>query len=371
MKFKINPTLIGFIKKEFAQALKDPRMRMMIFVAPLIQVTLFGLALSSDVKNVRLAIAPTHIHDTALSHVYQKALASGWFIPALESGKEPFEQIQSGQADVVLIPPPEGLTGSVARGEGKLQILVNGSDVLRAQSVENYVKRILDQVVTEDFKLNPNPPGIHFEMRVLFNPTMRSAVFLVPGTICMLACLITIILTSMSISKEKETGTFEMLLSAPITIKEIMLGKTLPYVVMGMCNVPITLAAAVFLFGVPMNGNLIVLFLCAFVFVCTTVSVGTLVSTLTRNQQQSMMGSFLFLFPAIQLSGMMFPIENMPIIMKALAYMNPLTYFIELLRNIMLKGGDTRVIISHLAVLILVASVLITISYKKFKTTIA
>ncbi|MBC7537635.1 MAG: ABC transporter permease [Bacteriovorax sp.] len=366
---KINQTLLGFIKKEFLQSLRDPRMRLMIFLAPIIQMTLFGVAISSDVKNIRLSYRP-HPNDIILEHVYQRAIKSGWFIPAQTTFSDPYEQIKANEADAVLVSPPEGLTESVARGNGQVQLLINASNVLRAQSVENYMNSIISNVIKKDFNRKNDILPIQFDIRILYNPTMRTAVYMVPGVMSMLICLITILLTSMSISKEKETGTFEMLVSAPTKNWEIILGKTLPYVVLGVSNVPLILGVAVFVFDVPMRGSFFVLILSSIIFVCTTVSIGTLISILTKTQQQSMMASFLFLFPAIQMSGLTFPIENMPPYMKFIAYLNPLTYFLELLRNIMLKGGDVRVIISHLGVLILMGTVLITISFKKFKNTL-
>ena len=161
-----------------------------------------------------------------------------------------------------------------------------------------------------------------------------------------------------------------MLVSAPTKNWEIILGKTLPYVILGISNIPIILGVAVFVFNVPMKGSFFILLISALIFVCTTVSIGTLISILTKTQQQSMMASFLFLFPAIQLSGLTFPIENMPPFMKVLAYLDPLTYFLELLRNIMLKGGDTEVILSHFVILILMGAFFMTISFKKFKNTL-
>jgi ABC-2 type transport system permease protein len=137
-----------------------------------------------------------------------------------------------------------------------------------------------------------------------------------------------------------------------------------------LSNIPLILGVAVFGFGVPMRGSLLVLALAAAVFVCTTVAIGTLISTLAHTQQQSMMGGFLFLFPSIQLSGIMFPLENMPWLMKVLAYLNPVTYFLELLRNIMLKGGDARMVLSHLAVLLAMGAVIIWVSFRRFRTTL-
>ncbi|WP_413290001.1 ABC transporter permease [Bdellovibrio sp. HCB337] len=366
---KINPTLLGFIKKEFVQALRDPRMRIMLFAAPVLQMTLFGVALSSEVKNIRLSMVSTH-NDRVLQETYQRALSSGWFIPANTKHVDPYLQIQSGEADAVLVPPPEGLTNALERGEGRVQLLVNASNVLRAQSVEAYIKGILPPVALKEMRLDKPPSPIVFDMRIFYNPTMRTAVFMVPGVMSMLICLITILLTSMSVSKEKESGTFEMLISAPVKPQEIILGKTLPYVILGLSNIPLILGVAILGFGVPMRGSFLVLLLASLVFVCVTVSIGTLISTITKTQQQSMMAGFLFLFPAVQLSGLMFPLENMPGWMKFLAHINPLTHFLEMLRNIMLKGGDLEVILYHLGVLIVMAIVVVWYSFKRFHSTL-
>lgn len=364
-----NRTLRGFIKKEFAQVLRDPRMRMLLFVAPMMQMTLFGVAISTDIKQVRLS-AVMDPHDVVAQHVYEHAIGSGWFVPAKVTHSDPFEQINSREADAVLVAPAEGLTQSIQRNHGEVQLLVNASNVMKAQSVENYMKNVVNQVVPlAPGQATPKPP-FEFDVRILYNPTMRTAVFMVPGVMSMLVCLLTILLTSMSISKEKETGTFEMLISAPVSSSEVILGKTIPYVILGLSNIPLILSVAVFVFDIPMKGPFLLLGLASFVFVCTTVALGTLISTLANNQQQSMMAGFLFLFPSIQLSGLMFPLENMPTIMKVFAYLNPLTHFLALIRNIMLKGGDLRMVGFHVGVLALMAVLIIWISFKRFRTTL-
>lgn len=364
------PTLRGFIKKEFLQILRDPRMRMILFVAPIIQMSLFGFALSTDVKNVRLA-APYTQNDPLLRHVYEHAIASGYFIPAKTQAVGAFAQIQSGAADAVLVAPPGGLTRAVGRGQGQIQLLVNASNVVRAQAVEAYLKAIINSVLLHDLDLKPPALPVQFDIRILYNPSLRTAVFEVPAVMGMLMCLTTILFTAMSISKEKEQGTFEMLISSPASVYDIILGKTIPFVVLGLANLPLILAVAVFVFEVPMRGAVALLFFSALVFVCVTVSIGTLISTITSTQQQSMMGGFLFLFPAIQLSGLMFPLENMPSYMKFLAYINPLTYYLETLRCIMLKGNDFYLIGRNLGVLAAMAVVLVFISFKRFRTTLS
>jgi ABC-2 type transport system permease protein len=196
---------------------------------------------------------------------------------------------------------------------------------------------------------------------------MQTAVYLVPGVMCMIMCLLTIILTSMSMAREKEIGTFETLISAPVKGWEILLGKTLPYVLLGMCDVPLVVGVGRLLFGVPMTGAMWKLVLAAFVFVCTTVTIGTLVSTFARNQQQAMMGGFLFLFPAIQLSGVMAPLENIPKVMVPLTYLNPLSYFVVLLRNIMLKGGNDAVLWKNVLGMAAVGAACALLTAKRFR----
>ncbi len=364
------------MRKEFKQALRDPRMRFLLFGTPVIQLVIFGVALSTDVKNIRLWANPLP-NDFVLQHIYQHSIASGWFLPVSEAEKEalaerpsPFDLLRAGEIDAAMIDPPGGLTKDIGRGTGKLQLLVDSMNVIQAQSVESYIKSISADVISDDFKTSITKPPIYFNVRVLYNPSLETAFFMVPGVMVILMCLTTVMLTSMSIAREKEMGTFELLISAPISGKAIVLGKTVPFVVIGLINAPLILAVAVFLFRVPMQGSLLVMALAAFVFVCSTVSIGTLIATIAKNQQQAMLGGFLFLFPAILLSGMMFPIDNMPEILKWLAYMDPLSHFLELVRNLMLKGGEARFIFKQIGILAGMAVLFVGLSFLHFKTTL-
>lgn len=356
-------TLLGFIRKEFLQTLRDPRMRILLFLAPCVQLTIFGVALSTEAKNIRLGLfgAPT---DSALQELHRKALASGWFVPTKTPTTDPYEQIQKGEADAVLVAPTGGLERSLGRGKGEVQLLINATNVTRAQGIERYMGSIVRS-------LYPQEPPLRFDVRVLYNPAMRSALFLVPGVMSMLVCLITILLTSMSITKEKEMGTFETLISAPVSPEQVILGKTVPFVLLGLSNIPLIVGVAVVLFDMPLRGSLWMLLLAALAFVFCTVGIGLFISTIARNQQQSMMGGFLYLFPSVLLSGMVFPVENMPWVMRIFSYINPLTYFIELLRNIMLKGGDLRLIVINVLILVAMAVIAITASWRRFKTTLS
>ncbi|HEX7673004.1 MAG TPA: ABC transporter permease [Bdellovibrio sp.] len=355
-------TLLGFIRKEFLQTLRDPRMRLLLFLAPCVQLSIFGLALSTEARNIRLSVVGSP-SDSMLQTIYRECLASGWFISAKVSTNDPFEQVQKDEADAVMVAPPGGLDKALGRNEGQLQLLVNAINVTRGQSIERYF-----MLVTQSQVSTHSP--ISLDLRVLYNPALRSEFFLIPGVMSMLVCLITILLTSMSITKEKEVGTFETLISAPILPEEVLLGKTIPYVLLGMSNIPLIMGVAIFIFDLPLRGSIAWFFISSLVFVMCTVGIGTMISTLARNQQQAMMGGFIFLFPAMLLSGLVFPIENMPWGLRVFSYLNPLTYFIEILRNITLKGGDMRLLLFDTLILLAMAVIAIFISWRRFKTTL-
>lgn len=367
-------TIFGFIRKEFAQVLRDPRMRLILFVIPMIQMAVFGVAISTEVKNIKLATLYSP-DDTLLRLIEEKSLNSKWFIPTEYHGvpshqlSDPTSLLESGEADVILIAPEGGLTTAFQRGEGKVQLLIDATNVIRAQSVERYMHSIINDVIQNELHQGTSMP-INFDIRILYNSSLESAIFMIPGTMAMILCIVTILLTSMSIAKEKELGTFEMIISTPAKTWEILLGKTIPFIILGMINATSIVILALVVFNIPMRGSFLDLFLATLAFIITTVSIGTLISTFSKNQQQAMMGGFIFLFVANLLAGVMFPIENMPLLMKIVAYSNPLTYFVKLLRNIMLKGGAPEVVWGSIGILLLMSLATISISYKRFKHTL-
>lgn len=366
----MNRTIAAFMRKEFTQVLRDPRMRILLFLAPIIQLALFGLALNSEIRNIRLAVlaAPG---DAWVRRIEDRAVASGWFQRVVVGPNEdPMALIRSGRAHAVLVAPPGGLTSTVGRGEGRLQLLVDATNILRARGVESYLRVLLRQTSLAGRPPDASGASLNLQVRVLYNPGLQTSRFMVPAVMAMLICLVTILLTTMSLAREKEVGTFETLVAAPVKIWEILLGKTLPYVILGLLEVPLILGAAMLFFNIPMRGSVLTLLAAAFIFICTTVSIGTLISTFARNQQQAMLGGFIFLFPGILLSGMMFPVENMPPALIGVAYLNPLKYFITLIRNVILKGGDPALVWSHLGVLALIAGVAMLIAARRFRQTL-
>ena len=374
MNKTIFSTVFGFLKKEFAQILRDNRMRVILLAIPIMQMIVFGFAITTEVKNIKLGTI-YNPNDTILRRIEDRSFSSKWFVPAIgrgtsnEKNYDPLEEIRSGRADAVLISPPGGVTKAMVQGGAKLQLLIDASNVIRAQSIERYMQAIINEVIRDEFHQETNSP-VTFDVRILYNPALKSATFMVPGTMAMILCIVTILLTSMSIAKEKEMGTFEMIISAPVKTWEVLLGKTIPFVIIGMINAASILVLAILVFKVPMKGHFWQLGISTFSFIVTTVSIGTLISTFAKNQQQAMMGGFIFLFLSNLLAGIMFPIDNIPIIMKIAAYMNPMTYFVKLLRNIMLKGGAPEIVWLYVSILFLMAIFTSLVSYKRFHHTL-
>ncbi len=365
----MNPTLKAFIKKELVQTLRDTRMRALLFGAPLIQLTVFGFALSTEIKNLKLAVFRQPA-DMVAQRLEGDFFASGWFKRVeFEPGADPVEIIASGSADAVLVMPPGGLGRAAGRGEGKIQLLADASNATKARVVETYAKSIVAARAAKEYGTAAEPP-VRLDVRVLYNPAMESSVFLVPGVMGMVICLITIILTAMSLTRERELGTFETIISAPLSDGEILLGKILPFILLGMAVFTLVMLAGWLLFGVPVRGPLWQLLLGAFIFVITTVSVGTSISTIAKNQQQAMLGGFMFLFPAILLSGIMFPVESMPRAIMGAAYLDPLLYFMRILRCVMLKGDVPYVFWANLGALALMAAFGAGLAYNRFKQTL-
>lgn len=363
----MNPTIIGFIKKELVQAVRDPRARGMLFIMPVVQLIIFGVALSSEVRNVRLAVS-ARPDDAFSARLADRFYASGWFIKVSPEGTDPFDWVRSGQAEAVLVAPPEGAAKAMARGQAPYQLLVDSLNSVRARGVDNYAQAVLKEHLRDE-RLTPGEPSFHFSTRVLYNPTGDTSIYMIPGTLCLMLSLVTIILTSMSMAGERERGTLETLLAAPVSPWEVLLGKTLPYVILGMIDLPFVLVVAVAL-GVPIRGPLWLIGLSTLVFVCTTVSAGFLVSSYAKNQQQAMLASFLFVFPSIQLSGVIFPIENMPRFIAWIAWFNPLRYFVIVIRHLLLKGGDVGAIAPNLAAMAALGAAALFWAGHRFRQTL-
>jgi ABC-2 type transport system permease protein len=355
----------GFFIKEIIQVFRDKKLTAMIFFVPLLQLTLFGLALTNEVKNISIlcVYAP---EDSLSRQVEERLLASKWFIPAKQSKDLALTSaIVKRDAEAVLIMPPEGLSKALERNEADMQLLIDAANSQRAVQIENYVKNIAAQTISAHYGLEPQSP-LNMNINILYNPSLESAFYMIPAIMGFVLCILTVLITGMSLAKEKEFGTFEKLISSPATASEILLGKTIPYVFLAFIAAPLIIFAGMIFFDLPVRGGLLKLLIVCLCFIVSSCSIAVFISTLAKTQQQIMMGSLMFLFPSLLLSGLIFPVENIPLFARWLSYINPLYYFLSLLRNIILKGGDLGFMLKNCSALLAIGATLAFISFKKF-----
>jgi ABC-2 type transport system permease protein len=360
--------LVGFFKKEFAQSMRDPAMRILLLAAPVLQLSLFGYAISNEFKNMTIAVVvqPGDALGRQLADRFYSSRK--WFVPArgVSEGEDPEAIVQSGKANAVLLMPRYGLTRDAGKGDAELQLIVDAENATRASIIESYATSIVREFTADTMPQSVPRMPIHFTVRTLFNPTMEASYFFVPGVMTMLILLATILMTGMSIAREKELGTFETIIAAPLKRYEIILGKTIPYAILGMVNATLVIIVGVVLFGVPIRGSLVAMFIAMLVFVMVTTGIGTLISTIARNQQQAMMGTFLIIFPFNMMAGVFYPIESMPAMLKVFAYLDPLMYAIKIFRNIFLKGANPALVWPNIGVLAVMAFLVISFAVYRF-----
>lgn len=362
----INPTVAGFVRKELSQALRDKRMRGMLFIMPVVQLLMFGFALSAEIRNIRLAVVASP-SDAFTRGLAERLYASRWFTPVAADPGDPFDQLRSGRAEAVLVAPTGGGDKAYGRGHAEYQLLIDATNAQRARGVEQYAQAVLAEHLRA--RGDPGASAFSFSTRTLYNPENDTATYMVPGTLCLLLCLVTLTLTSMSMTRERESGTLETLLAAPVSPWEVLAGKTLPYALLGLLDVPLVLGVS-WAMGVPIRGPLWEIFLVAAVFVGTSVCLGFLISSYTRSAQQAQLGTFLILFPAIQLSGVVYPVENMPYAVKLVTYLDPIRYLVIMIRHLMLKGGDLGLLLPNLAALAAIGAVAAWWAGARFRQTL-
>jgi ABC-2 type transport system permease protein len=345
------------IRKEFIQTLRDSVARGLLLGPPLMQLVLFGYAVNMDVENARTAWMD--MDRTPESRSLMSSFEGSRYFqitetPLNDSEAQSLMDHGSVQAVIHILP---GFSRDIKRGNtASVQILVDGTNSNTAAIVSNYATQIIvgyanrilaNQKKSKIIQIPGNAgglipsviPTLTAEYRVWFNPDLKSRVFFVPGVIVNIIALVTIMLTAMSIVREKEIGTMEQLMVTPIRPFELIIGKLLPFAIVGILEVAFIVVAAVLIFQVPVRGNLLLLLGSSILFLLSTLGVGLFISTISQTQQQAMMSSFFFFMPAMLLSGFSFPIRNMPAPVQLLTYLNPLRYFMKIVRDLFLKGA--------------------------------
>jgi ABC-2 type transport system permease protein len=343
------------VRKEFRQTLREPRMRAVLIGPPLLQMIIFGYAVNLDVERVRLAwvdldrsVQSRELRERFFSSPYFEQRAGAG------SGREAQDLLDRGLVRAAVLVPP-GFAADLERGrQAQLQILVDGSNSNTASIVAAYANAVTAQYnarllrdqqrrkLVERTRGGPvllSIPGLRAETRVWFNPELRSRNYFVPGVVVNIILLVTLMLTAMSIVREKEIGTMEQLMVTPIRPIELMLGKTIPFALIGFFDLFLVIAVALGIFHVPLRGSVLLLLAASALFLLSTLGAGLFLSTISHTQQQAMMAAFFFFMPAFTLSGFNFPIRNMPEPVQWLTLLNPLRYFMEIVRGVFLKGS--------------------------------
>lgn len=357
-------------RKEFYHIMRDPRSLLIVFLMPILMAFLFGYAINLDIENIILAVV-----DQDQSPQSRELLASfyesGYFEPPVVAPdlSDPEAILRSGRAYAVILIRP-GLAESLQRGqEYQLGLLIDGSDVTMAAAVQAYSSSILYGFLQEHLGSTLNVPRVQLSQSILYNPDLKSSHFFVPGLVAVILLMISALLTSITIAREKETGTMEQLLTAPVRPREILLGKLIPYIVIAFIDGLMVLVFAMLVFGMPFRGSFVLLLAFELIYVAAALSIGILISSLVRTQQVAMMLALVTtLLPSVMLSGFIFAVKNMPLVLKAISTIIPATYFLKIIRGIMLKGAGFDVLWPQGGLLLLIMAVLMIIANKKFKT---
>jgi ABC-2 type transport system permease protein len=359
----------GFIIKEFYHIFRDVRSMIILFGMPLVQVLLFGFAISNDVKNANIAILD-HSRDYATRQITQKILSSGYFVLTreLSSENEIDAAFRSGKIKEVIIFGNDFALNLEKEKKGNIQLIADASDPNTANLLVNYTTSILNDYQLDLLKDKQIPLQIVPEIQMLYNPGLKSVFMFVPGIITVLLMLISAMMTSISIAREKELGTMEILLVSPLRPIQIVVGKVVPYVILAFTNAITILLLGYFVFGMPVQGSLALLLAESMLFLIMALSLGILISTVSNSQQLAMMLSmFALMLPTILLSGFIFPVENMPLPLQLLSNLMPPKWFIIIIKAIMLKGVGLAYIWKETLIITGMCLVFIALSVRNFK----
>jgi ABC-2 type transport system permease protein len=361
---------LGFVKKEFLHIFRDYRTLIILFGIPAAQILIFGFAVSTDIKNAGVAILDLS-KDEITQKLSDKIVSSGFFRKTdnLLNYSDIDKVFKKGKTKAVIIFEENFGSRLIKEGKASLNIIADGSEPNVAALVTNYTIAIVN-----DFNRELNGASINNsiliqpEVRMFYNPNLKSHFMFVPGVITLILILICALMTSVTITREKEFGTMEVLLVSPLKPVQIILGKVTPYFLLSFINVILILVLSWLVFGLPVKGSLVLLLLESMLYILMSLSLGILISTVSKTMQQAIFISFIgLMLPTILLSGFIFPIENMPKIYDYVSMIMPPRYFIIIIKNIMIKGTGLLFVWRETLILFTMTIIFIGISVKKFK----
>jgi ABC-2 type transport system permease protein len=371
---------VSIVKKEFIQVARDKFSLRMPIIMPLMMLILFGYAVKPDVDHITIAVFDQSRTQESRAYV-KKFEVSNYFVPKYFVSNEAqlVDLIESGKIKAGIIVPSDYARSLKQNKTPQTQLIIDGSDPTIARTALNsgiIISQMYSLNIREKFIAKKggttlkDAPGVEMSTKVWYNPNMESMIFNIPGLIALIMQNITLLLTAFTLVREKEKGTIEQLIVTPIKSTELILGKIIPYIVIGYAGFLFTFILGTLWFHVPVAGSIPLLLLLGLLFEIVVLAMGMLISTFAQNQLQAMQVTLLILLPSILLSGFIFPRDAMPLIIKGISYLIPLSYFLEIVRGIMLKGVGMQYLWPNVAALLVFMFVLITLATKRFKKSL-
>ena len=360
---------IGFVKKEFYHIFRDRRSLFILFGMPIAQILLFGFAITNEINNVDIAILD-HSKDATTKEIINKIAASKYFsIKQMVDREADIGSVfQKGHVKAVLNFEKDFSKNLINEHKATVQIITDATDPNTANTISNYVSAILQQYQKELNKDITIAYQIVPETRMVYNPELKSVYMFVPGVMTIILMLVSAMMTSISITREKELGTMEILLVSPLKPFHVIIGKVFPYIFLSIINAVVIVVLSIFIFNMPVQGSLFLLALESILFIISALALGILISTISATQQTAMMISLMgLMLPVILLSGFIFPISSMPVALQVISNIIPAKWFIIIIKGIMLKGVGLQFIWKETLILLGMTVFFIALSVKKYK----
>ena len=360
---------VGFVRKEFYHIFRDKRSLFILFGMPIAQILLFGFAITNEINNVNIAILD-QANDVTSKEIINKIAASKHFsiVDVIQKESSIESIFKKGKVKAVLQFENNFGSNLIKEKQAYVQVLTDATDPNMANTISNYISAILKKYQQELNKNTSKNYQIVPQSRMVYNAELKSVYMFVPGVMTVILMLVSAMMTSISITREKEQGSMEILLVSPLKPFQVIIGKVFPYIFLSVINAIVIVLLSIFIFNVPVNGSLLLLGIESVLFIITSLALGILISTISATQQTAMMISLMgLMLPTILLSGFIFPISSMPLPLKVISNIIPAKWFIVIVKGIMLKGIGIGFIFKETAILVLMALLFIGISVKKYK----
>lgn len=359
----------AFVKKEYYHIIRDPRSLLILIGMPIAQIILFGYAVNNEIIDAKISIL-----DNSKDHITQeisnKILSTKYFLLSeyLQSQDDIEKSFQKGKIKLALVFEKDFAQKFSNNENPKIQIITDATDPNTASTLLNYISNILFSYQNEKSGMLQNNGGIDIISKMEYNPMLKSVYLFVPGTIALILMLISAMMTSISIAREKEKGTMEILLVSPLKPFMIIIGKVIPYIFLSLINAATIIILGVLVFGLPIRGNYILLFFEITLFIIVSLSLGIFISTKVKSQQEALLISLMgLMLPTIILSGFIYPVESIPKILQYVSHVVPAKWFLIIVRNIMIKGTNLSFILNETLILFGMMIFLLLVSIKSFK----